>query len=62
MSRAPFAFGLKSGVSSPPSYHLPARAAKVDRREGETPARLLGTPARLLAGRCRGREGELSLA
>jgi hypothetical protein len=31
MSRAPFAFGLKSGVSSPPSYHLLARAAKVDR-------------------------------
>jgi hypothetical protein len=55
MSRAPFAFGLKSGVSSPPSYHLPERAAKVDRRESET-------PALLLAGRCRGREGELSLA
>jgi diguanylate cyclase (GGDEF)-like protein len=35
MSRAPFAFGLKSGVSSPPSYHLPARAAKADRRESE---------------------------
>jgi excisionase family DNA binding protein len=38
MSRAPFAIGLKSEVSSPPSYHLLARAAKVGRRESESAA------------------------